>query len=312
MQSPVARALFTNTSLYPLPINNSLRQNQLNASSSRLDLNQGDVKIDAKPSEKDDISVRYAHSLQENPGFNTFPLTFNTFNNSPFKAGVVNWTRSISPTLVNEARVGVNRIVLHNGGLDKGLPDLNQQLGIQGVNSTGLLAINFANGFASSIGSANIGTQQLFANVTYHYADNLTVIRGRHMMKLGFNILRQQMNTFYAGNNGRTGFMTFNGQFTAPSSSTVAWPDADFFLGLPSNLGRGLNTGTWGHRKTIHGYYFQDDWRVSDTLTLNLGLRWEYHTPLVEVNLSFAVKRRFHRWCGRIPFAFNDGSCETG
>ena len=59
--------------------------------------------------------------------------------------------------------------------------------------------------------------------------------------------------------------------------------DADFVLGLPTDFGRGLQTGTWGQRKTIYGFYFQDDWRVTNSLTLNLGLRWEYHTPLVEV-----------------------------
>jgi hypothetical protein len=305
LMSPVARNLFADQSLYPLPINNLLRNNYVASSSSRLTLNQGDVKVDGKPSQVDDVSVRYAHSNQESPGFNTFPLTFNTFNNSPFKAGVVNWTRTFSPTIVNEARVGVNRITLHNGGEDKGYPDLNEKLGIQGVNSTGLLGINFGNSFASGFGSSNIGTQQLFANTTYHYADNLTIIRGRHSMKTGFNILRQQMNTFYAGNNGRIGFMTFNGQFTAPTSATFAWSDADFFLGLPSNLGRGLSSGTWGHRKTIWGVYFQDDWRVSNALTLNLGLRWEYHTPLVEVADR---QSNFEPFSGRLLLAGQDGN----
>ena len=305
LQSPVSRNLFADTTLYPLPINERLRQNYVASSSSQLNLNQGDVKIDAKPSQRDDVSVRYAHSFQENPGFNTFPLTFNTFNNSPFKAGVANWTHTFSPTVVNEARVGVNRITLHNGGEDKGYADLNQKLGIQGVNSNGLLGINFGNSFASGLGSSNIGTQQLFANTTYHYADNLTIIRGRHSMKTGFNILRQQMNTFYSGNNGRTGFMTFNGQYTALTSAQFAWSDADFFLGLPSNLGRGLSSGTWGHRKTIWGFYFQDDWRVSDTLTLNLGLRWEYHTPLVEVKDRQA---NFEPFTGKLLLAGQDGN----
>lgn len=305
MQSAVARNLFGDQTLYPLPVNTRLRQNFLSSSSSRLNLNQGDAKVDAKPSTKDDFSVRYAHSIQESPGFNTFPLSFNSFNNSPFKAGVVNWTRVFSPTVVNEARVGVNRITLHNGGLDKGYPDLNQKLGIQGVNSTGLLGINFPNSFTGGLGSSNIGTQQLFANTTYHYADNLTIIRGRHSMKTGFNILRQQMNTFYAGNNGRIGFMTFNGQFTAASSAQTAWSDADFFLGLPSNLGRGLSSGTWGHRKTIWGFYYQDDWRVTDTLTLNLGLRWEYHTPLVEVKDRQA---NFSPFSGAVQLAGKDGN----
>ena len=305
LQSPVSRNLFADTSLYPLPINDRLRQNYVASSSSRLNLNQGDVKVDAKPSQRDDVSVRYAHSNQENPGFNTFPLTFNTFNNSPFKAGVVNWTRTISPTMVNEARMGVNRITLHNGGEDKGLGDLNQKLGIQGVGSTGLLGLSFSNSFASGLGSANIGTQQLFGNTTYHYADNLTIIRGRHSMKTGFNILRQQMNTFYAGNAGRIGSMTFNGQFSAASSAATAWSDADFFMGLPSNLARGLSSGTWGHRKTIWGFYFQDDWRVSDTLTLNLGLRWEYHTPLVEVADR---QSNFEPFSGKLLLAGQDGN----
>ena len=60
----------------------------------------------------------------------------------------------------------------------------------------GLLSLQ---GFAyiGGLGNANIGTQQLFATTTYHYADNLTVSRGRHMMKMGANILREQMNFFW-------------------------------------------------------------------------------------------------------------------
>ena len=305
LQSPVARNLFSDQTLYPLPINNRLRQNYLASSSNRLNLDQGDLRVDAKPSQRDDVSVRYAHSVQALPGFNTFPLAFDTFNNSPFKAGVVNWTRTLSPTLVNEARVGVNRIVLHNGGLDKGHPDLNQKLGIQGVNSTGLLGIGFPNSFTGGIGSSNIGTQTLFANATFHYADNLAIIRGRHSMKTGFNILRQRMNTFYAGNNGRIGFMNFNGQFTAQTSAQTGWSDADFFLGLPSNLGRGLTSGTWGHRKTIWGFYFQDDWRITNTLTLNVGLRWEYHTPLIEVKDR---QSNFEPYSGKLLLAGLDGN----
>jgi hypothetical protein len=81
--------------------------------------------------------------------------------------------------------------------------------------------------------------------------------------------------------------------------------EADFLLGLPSDLGRGLSTGTWGHRKTIYGVYFQDDWRVNDSLTLNLGLRWEYHTPLVEVKDR---QSNFEQFTGRLLLAGQDGN----
>lgn len=286
LQSPVANKLFADTAMYPQPLNSGLRQNFSNSSWSKLNSDQGDGKFDWKMTSNDDLSFRYSQGMQDIPGFNDFPLTFNSFNQSPFKAGVLNWTRTFSPSVVNEARFGVNRIILHNGGANKeGYGDLNAKYGIAGVNAEGLLGLNFSNRtFTSSIGNQNIGTQQMFANTTYHFADNLTYVRGRHMMKMGGQVLRQQMNTFYAGNNGRTGFMTYTGRFTGASSATVdGWSDADFFLGLPETLGRGLQSGTWGHRKTIWGAYFQDDWRMNSKLTFNLGLRWEYHTPLVEV-----------------------------
>jgi hypothetical protein len=176
-----------------------------------------------------------------------------------------------------------------NGGEDKGLGDVAEKLGIQSGNDRGpgLMAIQFSNGYSNTIGSANIGTQQKFPNNTYHFADNLTVIHGRHMMKMGGQLLRQQMNPFYAGNFGRTGNLIFNGQYTAGPNATAptsrGFAEADFFLGDVVRAQRGVNTGSWGHRKIILGFYFQDDWRITDELTLNLGMRWEYHSPLVEV-----------------------------
>ena len=81
--------------------------------------------------------------------------------------------------------------------------------------------------------------------------------------------------------------------------------EADSFWGCPTDFGRGLSTGTWGQRKTIYGFYFQDDWRVTDSLTLNLGLRWEYHTPLVEVEDRQA---NFGLFSGQLELAGKDGN----
>jgi hypothetical protein len=171
------------------------------------------------------------------------------------------------------------------------------------------LGLNFTGGLASGIGSNNIGTQQKFPNNTFHFADNITLIRGRHMFKTGGQLLRQQMNPFYSGNFGRTGSITFNGQYTAgpnalsPTSRGLA--EADFFLGIDSRASRGVNTGSWGHRKIILGFYFQDDWRASDELTLNLGLRWEYHSPLVEV---LDRQSNFEPFTGTQQLAGQDGN----
>lgn len=305
----VVKNIFADSSLYPLPTIATTAVSLPNyrySSSSYVNSDQGDFKLDWKLSDKDDFSGRYSNGRQDQPGVNTAPFLYNSFNIAPFQNGVINWTRTISPTLVNEARFGVNNILLNNGGQDKGLGDIATKLGIQSAGS-GLLALG---GFTymTGLGNANIGTQQLFANTTYHFADNVTIIKGRHMIKTGMQALRQQMNTFYAGNNGRTGYINFSGRFTAanaidPKGKLV--PEADFLLGMPTDLGRGLSTGTWGHRKTIWGVYFQDDWRATNKLTLNLGLRWEYHTPLVEVKDR---QSNFSPFTGQLQLAGQDGN----
>jgi hypothetical protein len=290
--SPAAVKLMNNTSLYPLPLSNTFATPNYNyVNASYINSDQGDIKVDWRPEEKDYLSGRYSHGRQDAPGVNSFPLFYNTFNTSPFQNGVINWTRTFNPNLVNEVRVGVNNVLLENGGADKGLGNIAQQVGIANA-GPGLLALgaaaNGGPGFAwmAGIGNANIGVQQLFANTTFHYADNLTLIRGRHMMKMGGQILRQWINVFYAGNGGRTGYINFGGRFTAQNAASPTGTqigEADFMLGLPNDIGRGLQSGTWGQRAVIYGIYFQDDWRISNSLTFNLGIRWEYHTPWVEV-----------------------------
>ncbi len=307
---PVASALFNDSSLYPGPVNGGLRFNQLNTSNRKLTNNQGDIKLDWRPSDVDTVSVRYSKGEQDDPSVNSFPLNFGAFRNSPFQAGVVNWTRPFGTSVVNEVRLGVNHIMVHNGGTDNGLGDVAERLGITNGNDRGpgLMGINFTDSnFANNIGSANIGTQTMFANTTYQYVDNLTIIRGRHQMKMGGQVMRQHMNTFYAGNTGRTGFLQYNGNFTRDQANTASkgFAEADFFLGTPVRLGRGVAGNIWGHRKYILGFYFQDDWRASSELTLNLGLRWEWHQPLEEV---LDRQSNFEPYTGKLLFAGQDGN----
>ena len=197
-----------------------------------------------------------------------------------------------APGWSTKLRVGVNNVMLDNGGADKGLGNIAQQAGIQNAGTgparsgPGLSTADAFN-WATGIGNANIGVQQLFANTTFHYADNLTIIRGRHMMKMGGQLLREWINVFYSGNNGRSGYINFTGRFTAQNAASPA-RHTDRRGRLHARSARrhtagACRSGTWGQRSTIYGFYFQDDWRATNSLTLNLGLRWEYHTPWVEV-----------------------------
>ncbi|MEO8659905.1 MAG: carboxypeptidase-like regulatory domain-containing protein [Bryobacteraceae bacterium] len=287
---PVAKNLFA-SQYYPLPVNSGLQNNYFNTTNSHTYNDQGDIKIDYNISQKDRLWGRYSQSYLDNPGTNSWVLAFNSFNETPTKNSVINWTHTFSSNIVNEVRLGGNYVRLHNGGSDNGLGNIATDLGIRNGNDTGpgLLSLGIGGGFVGGLGNANIGTQQLFADTVLQAQDAMIVTKGKHIFHTGFQFMRQRVNTFYAGNNGRTGFMNFSGRYTAgPDALATAGSGAgagegDFFLGLPDDLGRGVRTGTWGQRSSVFSAYLQDDYKASANLTLNLGLRYETHTPWVEV-----------------------------
>ena len=70
-------------------------------------------------------------------------------------------------------------------------------------------------GAVDSFGSQNIGAAELFADTVFQYKDDVVITHRRHLFHAGFQYWRQRINTYEAGTNGRTGFMTFSGRFTA-------------------------------------------------------------------------------------------------
>ncbi|MCU1293637.1 MAG: TonB-dependent receptor, partial [Bryobacterales bacterium] len=95
------------------------------------------------------------------------------------------------------------------------------------------------------------------------------------------------------------GTFSYSGQYTGGSA------EADFMLGLPNQIGTGTNGGTWGQRDNIFGGFFQDDWHVTSKLTVNLGLRYEIHTPWVEVRDR---QTNFGLFSGAVELANQNGN----
>lgn len=303
--NPAARALFADTTLYPLPagIDPTTRVGIFNTRTlSKIDGHQFDVKIDARVTEKDNFSARYSFAnFEEGTTRGVLPLTptGKSFNRPQNIA--LNWTRTISPTIINEARIGFNRATFIADALDwANIGNANAKFGIPGTQAIpGLSLIAFGNGL-SSIGSRVI-TEDNVTN-TFHYGDNLTILRGRHSLKMGGQLQRYQQNRFYPGNNGLLGGFTYDGRFTGSGF-------ADFLLDLMANksIGSagGTNRGTWGHRQNRIGLFFQDDFKVRNNLTLNLGMRWEFTSPVVEVADR---QSNFELFSGRQLFAGTAGN----
>ena len=283
--SPAASKILTSSS-YPLPTSSGLINNYNYSTNSFINADQGDVKIDWNMSDKDRFYGRFSSSRADNPSLNTMPLFYNSFSTTPTSTGVIDWTRTISPSLVNEARFGVNYVLNDNGAATSTLKDFAQTVGIPGVESAFLPGMSFSGGFAAGVGNSDI--LQLFGDTVIHYEDTIIYTKGTHTMHIGFQGYRYRIDTFYSGNNGEAGTFLFNGQYTTASTTTKAGngsglAEADFLLGLPDEIQGGVNGGTWGQRSNSLAAFYQDDWRVTPNLTLNLGLRWELHTPWDEV-----------------------------
>jgi len=300
MISPVASALFA-SSLYPTPINGQIQNNAVNVTASAFNVNQGDLKVDYKATQKDNISYRFTREYQENPSTNSQVLLSNSYSTTPIYNTVGDWTRTISDNLVNDARIGWSHVTVNTGSAwDSSVGQFGNTLGIGNgnpANLDGLLGLNFSKSDVN-----NLGTQESTASFDDHvwqFEDALSWTRGRHTLKFGGQFWRDIIKTFYAGNNGQLGHMDFDGRFTQSSlaAETTVTGDggADFVLGLPFQYGRGVSTGkTWQQSSNIIGIYAQDTWRVTDRLTFNLGLRYDAHTPWVEAhdqqaNYNFAT-----------------------
>ncbi len=286
---PVAQALFA-SSLYPSPTSAGLLNNATYTQVQQFNNHQYDIKLDYNLSAKDRLSGRYSYANQHNPTTNSFALIGNGFADAPIENIGVDWSHTFSPTLLNEARFGINHVKLHNGpSFDSAAANAGTALGINGANANrpGLLFLDFNPGNAGPL--TNIGNawiEQKFQDAVIQASDAVIITHNKHLFHTGFEFWRDRINTFYTGNNGALGQIQFNGQFTSqdPSASTRVggYGGADFYLGLGDEYQRGIPGGEWGQRASIFGIYLQDDWRATDRLTINLGLRYEAHTPWVE------------------------------
>jgi Carboxypeptidase regulatory-like domain len=301
INNPVARYLFAHPSALPAPNHAPLattvsQNNYVGNVSSKFINNQVDGRVDYSLTSKDTLMVKGtwgdAHDTQQSsPLAIVFPLR----DDYPFYMGVIDWVRTFSPSLVNEARVGYSRI-----GQSNVVTDPTGLFGTKGNALVGipLPAPQSVDGFTNiSIGSSDNGgygttsaAGSIVVDNNFIYGDNLTWVHGKHVTKFGAQFVRYQENYFNAGNiGGVLGTFSYSGSYTAGGSdaslgSSAGDGYADFELDKAANAQVGGQSGAFGARQWRDAYYVQDDWKVLPGLTLNLGLRYGYDQPLYEAN----------------------------
>ncbi|MEW5977463.1 MAG: TonB-dependent receptor [Acidobacteriota bacterium] len=233
------------------------------------------IRVDHLLRQGDSLSVRVNLTQEPRPEvFNGALPAFRWRQWRNTRNAYVSETHTFSPTLLNEFRMGFNRDASQLTGYHNGA-EVVRAYGLQGINLsnkghlTGVPNISFRN-----FSGLNESGTQGWAQETYEFLDNLTWVRGKHTFKGGILIRRNRINIPDSGGND-FGSMRFDGFATG-------YDYADFLLGIPHTTGRFERGPTRYNRSTESGFYFQDDFRVTPKLTLNLGLRYEYFTPPID------------------------------
>ncbi len=189
---------------------------------------------------------------------------------------------TISPRLLNFFSVYYNRQVLPGLGLSANV-DGAKDLGIKGLTTYGYPAVTWAVGPFVSLATAGYTAKNNVANIGYGLLETVSFSSGRHFMKAGFDYRRNMVNEQPT----QGGAFTFNPRGTAiPNASfsgnLTGFAFASYLLGIVDSASLSDPIGE-GDRRRYFGAFFQDDFKVSKTLTLNLGLRWEFQPPFSEV-----------------------------
>jgi len=304
---PVAQKV---QSLFPLPNRPGLANNYVDNTVNTVNAPQGDIKIDWQIRDQDHLFGRETAAHKDY----TQPSPANIFmfggpNSTAFNQNaVIGWNHTFSASFLNEARIGFNRFNVVDTANSYGVNE-NNVLGIPNGNIPGLaytsgIAQFNISGFSVSGGPGLTGdpgwtNAKRIANI-FDYSDGLTWIKGKHSVKFGGS-LQQIQSTLTNSQDDPRGIFNFNGNYTSNQGAPgTGNPYASFLLGIPNQVIRDFVNTVPAVRMIFLGFYVQDDYRITESLTLNLGLRWDLFTRPVE---KFNRQSNFNPATGLIDVA---------
>lgn len=277
---------------YPLPNQpgdaNTGANNYVASGSAQTNLDNYDFRVDHRLSENQTFFARYSHRYTQAVPLKAFSeeLTIaegRIIEENKARSFVAEYTHTLSPSMVFTGRIGFARtlFVFSNQGLNFKPSSLGLPAAIDSVVDRQMFpAIN-----VSGMTGLGGGDHRFNAFMSYPFVASLTRAQGKHNWKYGGEVRLIRVNVWEARSAGTFGF---NAGFTQGPNPNTASNSAG--LGFASFL---LGAGTTGNT-LIQGWknvaaqsfyyagYVQDDWRVNQKLTLNLGLRYDYDAPRTE------------------------------
>lgn len=252
--------------------------------------NQGTVRVDRTFDEANTLNIRYSVSKEDGympqnlPGFG-----FNHDNES--QNGSLIYTRVLSPRLVNTASVSVSRLSMSHFAENNNRNDIVGQLGIAGVGfggSAGWGAPYFNVQGYSPFGDSWLATPMQSWDTILEGRDALSWQKGRHALKFGASY-RRFIWPMWALVQSR-GFYSFTPGFTTQTATNDGTGSAlaSFLLGLPAVRQLQVGLPSMNLRQWYADAFAQDTWRVTSHTTIDVGIRYEFMSPLVDISRNWS------------------------
>ncbi len=260
--------------------------NYLDVRNEHHDQDQGTIRLDRIFSEGDTVFGRYSIGTED--GFMPQNLPgFGAFHNNRSQQAVIAWNHILSPAAVNTASLALSRLAMHRSSENSEDNDIVTQLGIQGVGFGGKGAYGApwfnVQGY-SGIGDSFAATPMKAWGTNIELRDSLSWQRGRHSLKFGGSFRRYiwPMWGFFQNR----GYYQFTNGFTTRTATAdgTGSPLASFELGLPAVRQRQAGIPSMNLRQWSMDTFVQDTWRVTANTTLDIGLRYEFQTPLEDIS----------------------------
>lgn len=268
---------------YPAPNAPGLTQNWRTAAPDNEDNDKWDARIDQILGANDNLFWRYSQQDSYVPSPLRFPSRQDGDGTEFSHRGqnmALGWNHIFSPTLIANFKLGWNRIYTDRQAVAEA--NLNQELGLTGVNQSLRGAARFSISGMRQIGTSNF-TPNLIDSQNRQFNADLNWSKGRHNLKFGYSL--QLLQSYLTNPQQELGQFIFNGNFSRQTQNVTGGrggrPVADFLLGIPFRTDIS-NSVYMNLRAPWQHFYLQDEWRVNDRLTLNLGLRYEHNMPWLE------------------------------
>ena len=284
---------------YPLPTSAGTSNNYTRTANELDNQDQGDVRLDHKfASGQDQVFGRLTYFSGQAEPVTALPDGSGTILAGSVAVGpqetrawafASNYQHTFSGTLLNEVRVGDTRRTVERGAA--GLPSpAGSALNIPGIPVNGAFADTlptFAPNGYQQIGSPTNTASDFGTSVT-EIADSLTWLKGRHTVKMGLDWRWERLNVIQPPwPTGNFTFSTVGSDLPGVTGTGNAF--ASFLLGQVQNFAISFQQDQIQERAHIQEYFIQDDWKISDRLTINPGLRYTLNFPSKEINGQTAV-----------------------